>query len=167
MLKRRSILLLSIGLLVAMPACASAQQITGRVVSIADGDTLTVLDGQNTQHRIRLAEIDAPEVGHGAKKPGQPYGTNSKQALADMCFKQVARVDVVDVDQYGRIVGRVECSGRDVNLEQVRAGMAWAYRQYARRPEIFSAEQGAKSARKGLWSDTQPTPPWAWRRKGG
>lgn len=143
---------------------AYADTLTGRVVSIADGDTLTVLDAQNTQHKIRLAEIDAPEIGHGFRKPGQPYGQNARQALAAMCAGQQANVEVVDTDRYRRSVGRVQCRGRDVNRDLVSTGMAWAYTKYARRPEIFAAEQEARAARVGLWLDATPTPPWMWRK---
>lgn len=144
---------------------AYAQTISGRVVYIADGDTLTVLDSANQQHIIRLAEIDAPEIGHGRNKPGQPFGQNSRQSLAEMCFDNSATVEVMDADRYGRTVGRVNCAGKDANLEQVRRGMAWAYQRYNRRPEIVRAENEARAARLGLWADSNSTPPWEWRRK--
>src|SRR5690554_4719887 len=81
---------------------AAAPPLEGRVVSVADGDTLTILDSSTTQHRIRLAEIDAPES-------GQPFGTRSKQLLSDLCFGEQARIDVETRDRYGRVVGAVWC----------------------------------------------------------
>lgn len=153
--------LLAIALL-ALPA--HAQTVSGRVVYIADGDTLIVLDGAYQQHKIRLAEIDAPEVGHGRNKPGQPFGQNAKQLLADLCFERSASVEVMDTDRYGRTVGRVTCDGKDANLEMVRQGLAWAYQKYNRRPEIARAEQEARAARRGLWADSKPAPPWEWRK---
>ena len=149
--------------LALLAVTAQASELSGRIVKIADGDTLTVLDAGNRQHKIRLAEIDAPEIGHGRNKPGQPYGQNSRQSLADMCFERTATVEVMDTDRYGRTVGRVTCDGKDANLAQVRAGMAWAYRQYNRRPEITRAEGEAHSAHRGLWADSSPIPPWDWR----
>lgn len=143
-----------------------SESISGRVVSIADGDTLTVLDAGNRQWRIRLAEIDAPEVGHGRGRPGQPFGVNSREALAGLCFRRAAVVTVLETDRYGRSVGRVVCDGQDVNLEQVRSGMAWAYRRYNRRSEILAAEGEARGARRGLWRDAGAVAPWDWRRGG-
>lgn len=148
-----------------IPLTAQAAEITGRVVSIADGDTLTVLDTANTQHKIRLSEIDAPEIGHGANKPGQPFGQRSKQSLADMCFQQPATVRVVDTDRYGRIVGRVTCGSQDANAQQVQRGMALVYRKYARDQSLFAIEDEARSAKRGLWADPNQIPPWEWRRK--
>lgn len=148
----------------ALSAPAFSQTISGLVVYVADGDTLTVLDVDRRQHKIRLDEIDAPEIGHGRNRPGQPYGQNSSKALADMCMQRQATVEVMDTDRYGRTVGRVNCDGKDVNLAQVRTGMAWNYRQYNRRPEIARAEQEARAARMGLWADSNPVPPWAFRQ---
>lgn len=87
----------------------------GQVVAVADGDTLTILDGSKQQHRVRLSEIDAPEK-------GQPFGTRAKQALSDLCFGRVAEVRDTSADRYGRVVGAVYCDGRSANAELVRQG---------------------------------------------
>ncbi len=137
--------------------------IMGKVVSIADGDTLTILDANHQQHRIRFAQIDAPETYHGKDKPAQPFGERSKQSLADMAFGKEARAECVQTDRYGRSVCTIIVGGVDANLEQVRRGMAMVYRQYARSPEYFKAEVEAKNMRRGLWSDPNPIPPWNWR----
>lgn len=94
------------------------------VIGISDGDTLTVLDEDKQQVKIRLAEIDAPE-----KK--QPFGTKSKQSLSDLCFGKQAEIIPQVKDRYKRTVARVRCAGVDANAEQVNRGMAWVYRQYA------------------------------------
>ena len=105
---------------------AAAATLSGRVIGVADGDTLTVLDGANVQHRIRLCGIDAPE-----KK--QPFGTRSKQNLASLAFaKYPTVVEWTKPDRYGRIVGKVIVDGQDVGLRQIQAGLAWWYRKYAR-----------------------------------
>jgi len=92
-------------------------ELKGRVVAIADGDTLTVLDDSKTQHKIRLAGIDAPEK-------GQPFGTKARENLAAKVFKQDVRIDVIDVDRYKREVGRIFLGERFINLEMVSDGLA-------------------------------------------
>jgi endonuclease YncB( thermonuclease family) len=130
--------------------------IVGRVVSIADGDTLTVLDKSDLQYRIRLFGIDAPEK-------TQPFGKQSKKNLADKVFGETVRVEVVDIDRYGREVGRIYLGERFINLEQVRDGCAWRYTSYDRHHEFDAAEAAARAQRRGLWSDPHPTAPWEFR----
>lgn len=140
-----------------------SQTLTGRVVRIADGDTVTVLDATNTQHRIRLQGIDAPES-------HQAFGTQSKKSLSDMIFDQEVTVIYDKTDQYGRLVGKILLNGKDMNLEQVKAGMAWHYKEYEREQspedrELYArAEDDARSARRGLWVDANPVEPGEFRR---
>lgn len=131
------------------------------VVAIADGDTLTARcgdPGAYQQVKVRLAEIDAPEK-------AQPFGNRSRQHLASLCFQQVATIKPSTRDRYGRTVARVECQGQDANLQQVRAGMAWAYTKYLTDPSVAREQDAARAARAGLWSDPDPVPPWDWRLK--
>ncbi len=88
----------------------------------------------------------------------------ARQSLAELCFKRPVKLKTVDVDRYGRTVARVYCDGVDANAEQVRRGMAWVYVRYARDPALRSLEAEARRARRGLWSDSLPVPPWEWRR---
>lgn len=140
-----------------------AENLTGRVVAVADGDTITVLDNNNNQYKIRLAGIDAPE-----KK--QAFGNMSKKSLSDLVYGKEVNVDWQKQDRYGRIVGKVLVSGTDANLEQVNRGMAWFYRKYQNelvlndRLDYLHAEESAKSSRIGLWTDNQPTAPWDFRK---
>lgn len=127
------------------------------VIGISDGDTLTVLNEDKQQVKIRLAEIDAPEN-------GQPFGTKSKQSLSDLCFGKQAKVTPRAKDQSGRTVARVSCDGVDANSEQVSRGMAWVYRKYAKDHNLFIFEHEAKRQKRGLWADKSPTPPWQWRK---
>src|SRR2546421_11777423 len=133
----------------------SAETMTGRVVRIADGDTITVLDAMNTQHRIRLQGIDAPES-------HQAFGTQSKKNLSDLIFDQEVTVVYDKTDQYGRLVGKIVLAGKDINLEQVKAGMAWHYKEYKRAQsledrELYArAEDEARTATPGLWADGHP-----------
>lgn len=143
---------------------SGAQTLTGRVVRIADGDTITVLDSSNTQHRIRLEGIDAPES-------HQAFGSQSKKNLSDMVFDQDVSIVYQKTDQYGRLVGKITLGGRDINLEQVRAGMAWHYKEYQREQspedrELYArAEDDARAARRGLWQDADPIEPSAFRKR--
>jgi len=145
-------------MLLAAQAAASAAEIAGRVVGIADGDTLTVLDGANRQITVRLAAIDTPER-------GQPYGDRARQALSDLAFGKAVRVVVQDTDRYGRAVGRVHDGAVDVNAEMVRRGAAWVFRRYSRDPSLLRVEEEVRAARRGLWAlpEAERTPPWEWR----
>lgn len=151
-------------LFVACTASHAGTVITGRVVGVADGDTLTLLDSEQRQHIIRLDGIDAPE-----KK--QPFGQASKRHLSDLAFGQEATADCHKVDRYRRNVCNVTVNDADVCLEQMRAGLAWVYTKYARelppqrRADYIDAETEARAARRGLWSDPEPMPPWEWRHK--
>ena len=140
-------------------AAAEATEYTGKVVAIADGDTLTLLVNRQ-QLKIRLAEIDTPER-------GQPYGSKAKEALSQLAFGKRVRVVATDHDRYGRIVGRVYIGDTDVNAELVRQGAAWVYRQYAKDPGLFALEAEARKAKRGLWGlpEAERVPPWEWRRR--
>jgi endonuclease YncB( thermonuclease family) len=152
-------------LLCALTAIARADVIRGRVVGIADGDTITVLDASRSQHRIRLQGIDAPES-------RQAFGARSKQHLSDLAFDKEVTVEWEKRDRYGRVLGKVLVGGRDACLEQVRAGMAWHYKYYENeqnpqdRRLYAEAEREARGARRGLWADPTPVPPWDFRRGG-
>ena len=128
----------------------------GKVVGITDGDTLTLLVGR-TQHKIRLAEIYTPER-------GQDWGTRARQALADKVFQENVNVDVVDVDRYDRLVGKIWLGDRDINRELVREGHAWVYRRYLNDESMLEDEAHAKAEQLGLWSLADPVAPWEWRR---
>jgi endonuclease YncB( thermonuclease family) len=143
---------------------AAAQTLTGRVVRIADGDTITVLDASKTQYRIRLQGIDAPES-------KQDFGTQSKKQLSALIFGKDVEVVYEKTDRYGRLVGKILLGGKDINLEQVRAGMAWHYKDYEREQspedrELYArTEDEARNARRGLWIDPNPVEPSEFRRE--
>lgn len=149
-------------ILVFAVSIAQTEPLQGRIVAIADGDTVTLLDASKTQHKIRLAGIDAPE-----KK--QPFGQRSKESLSDLVFNQEVQVETTKRDRYGREIGKVLADGVDVNLEQLRRGMAWHYKAYEReqsprdRSTYSAAEKDARAARRGLWTYPAPLPPWEFR----
>jgi endonuclease YncB( thermonuclease family) len=141
---------------------ASAATLTGRVVRVIDGDTIVILSDGKIQYRIRLQGIDAPES-------GQPFGNKSKQNLANMIAGKDVIVDYNKLDRYERVVGTVFLDGKDICLEQIRAGLAWHYKHYqdeqtaGDRKLYAEAETQAKAERRGLWSESFPVAPWDWR----
>ena len=140
-----------------------ANDITGIVVSVADGDSITVLSAEKKQYKIRMAAIDSPEK-------AQAFGQRSKQHLSDLVYKKEVRVQIVDIDRYKRHVGVVFLGDRNINQAQVEAGFAWVYRQYVKNipkpmaKTFIDAEASAKTNKAGLWADKDPVPPWDWRR---
>lgn len=141
---------------------ASAATLSGRIVGVADGDTVTLLEADHTLHKIRISGIDAPE-----KK--MPFGSASKASMSTLTFGKEAQAECRKKDRYGRDVCTVRVAGNDVGLEQLKAGLGWWYREYAReqtpkeRQAYEQAESGAKAGRVGLWGEEDPQPPWEWR----
>ncbi len=136
---------------------AEQRELIGRVVRVADGDTLTIADSAGRQHNIRLVGIDAPEL-------KQAFGKQSRQALSRMAMGKNARVLWTEKDQFGRTLGIVYVGDLNANAELVRNGWAWRYK-HARSAELSAAESAARQERAGLWSDTNPIPPWDYRRQ--
>lgn len=146
------------GLTLTFSVLAQGETMNGRVVGISDGDTLTILDASNTQFKIRLAAIDAPEK-------AQAFGQHGKQKLSDLCYGKSVSVQVVSIDRYGRSVGDVVCSSINANEVMVQSGFAWVYRKYDKGHEhLYALEEEARNARRGLWADSNPTAPWDWRK---
>ncbi|MBA4067300.1 MAG: micrococcal nuclease [Isosphaera sp.] len=153
---RAALLLILIGFPVF--AADKPKAVSGKVVDVTDGDTLTFLDAGKVRHKVRLHGIDAPEK-------GQAFGTKAKQALSDLVFDKEVAVAVTDVDRYERLVGRVTEGDTDVNTALVRGGHAWRYPQYDKTGDFTAAQDEARAAKKGLWADTDPAAPWEFRRK--
>jgi endonuclease YncB( thermonuclease family) len=135
----------------------------GKVVSVHDGDTITLLDATQRQHKIRLAGIDAPEL-------SQAFGRVSRQHLADQVAGRTVVIEWTKRDKYQRLVGKVLLDGRDINITLIEAGLAWHYKKYATeqspedRQRYARAEERARTTRLGLWQDSHPVPPWAYRK---
>ena len=138
------LLALSLGLV------CQAVTIEGRVVSVADGDTVTVLDAAKMQHKVRLSGIDAPEM-------AQAFGNRSKESLSGLVFDKPVTVETEKQDRYGRAVGKMLVNGMDVNLEQVQRGFAWHYKEYEREQSANDrrlydfAEREARTTRRNSW----------------
>lgn len=150
--------------LILLPEISFAETLQGRVVAISDGDTVKVLDASNTQWKIRLLGIDAPE-----KK--QAFGQKSKEHLSDLIFDRAVTVEYSKKDKYGRTLGKILVDGVDANLEQVKTGLAWHYKKYEREQSVddrdlyAKAEEQARLEKSGLWVDAEPAPPWDWRKE--
>lgn len=158
-------MLLALLLCAVTPASLGADLLTGRVVGIQDGDTLDLLlAGTTDTVRVRLAGIDCPEA-------GQPFGRRARQALAAAVFRREVQIETRKTDRFGRIVGKMLLDHVDVNLALVREGWCWWYRQFAQEQSVVdrnlyeSAEINARAARRGLWVDPAPIPPWDFRRQ--
>jgi endonuclease YncB( thermonuclease family) len=145
-----------------VPSISFADLMTGEVVSVADGDTITVLS-EGVHHKIRLSGIDAPEK-------SQAFGNLSKQSLVEMVFRKTVTVDYNKRDKYNRIIGKVLFENQDINLEQIKRGLAWHYKKYENEQQvtdrsIYSNEEYlAQRDNRGLCLDNNPIPPWQFRK---
>jgi micrococcal nuclease len=139
-------------------SAAVAADFTGPVLSVFDGDTLEVLHNTHPE-RIRFSGIDCPEK-------GQAYGKRAKQAASELVFGKEVTLQTYGKDKYGRTLADVLLpDGSNVNRELVREGFCWWYRKYApENGELEQLEEEAREAKKGLWADPQPVPPWEWRK---
>ena len=156
---------IAIGMLLSgLAVNVQAAELHGVVIGVTDGDTVTVLDGNRKQHKIRLAGIDAPEKDQG-------YAERSKQHLANLAWKKQATLDCYKTDQYKRKVCRVWVSGTDIALAQVHVGLAWHFKKFeneqtpTERASYTQAENDARASRIGLWQSNRAIPPWEFRRQ--
>ena len=165
------LLLLVLALVIPVPALAD--ELAGRVVAVGSGDTITVLDGTQSRHEIKLVAVDAPES-------RQPFAQASRKHLSDLVFGKDVGVAWTQRDQYGRIVGKVmvrprgcpACQKtRDAGLAQLEAGLAWWYREHRGEQSLEDqgryeyAEFDTRTRRIGLWQHAAPVPPWEWRKR--
>ena len=141
-----------------------AETLVGKVVGITDGDTITVIDTDNTEHKIRLMGIDAPE-----KK--QDYGNESKKALSNYIYQKEVTVEYKKQDRYKRKVGKIILGKHDICLQMIKDGMAWHYKDYEKEQsktdrDLYSqAELKARNEKIGLWQDIKGIAPSTFRHK--
>lgn len=135
---------------------AQAEVFSARVLAVLDGDTV-LISRSGKPVKVRMANIDAPEK-------AQPFGKQSKLSLQELVHRKQVQIDSRAVDQYGRIVGLVAVDGLDVNQEQVRRGMAWEYSYHHSDKAYIALQNDAQLARRGLWIQSDPQPPWQWRK---
>ena len=135
---------------------AKLQAEVARVLRVVDGDSITVKVDQ-TKYRIRLAEIDAPEL-------DQAWGAESKAALRKKLQNEEVALEVIDVDRYSRLVARVFLNGRHINREMISEGHAWVYLEYLRDESLVPPEAEAREKKLGLWAIQGAIAPWQWRK---
>lgn len=156
-------------LLLLLPTWVCAQNInakqlqhrtfTAKVIRIIDGDTMEILY-QNNPIKIRLAHIDCPE-----KRSKQPFGTQAKTTLSNLCFGQQVTINSQNSDRYGRLIAVITNAKKQVvNQEMIKLGMAWHFTKYSNDNTYARLEQEARKKRIGLWQENNPTPPWNWRK---
>ena len=133
-------------------------ELIGKVVKVSDGDTVTILTSDKTQHKIRLNDIDAPE-----KK--QAFGNKSKDNLAKYIAGKTVTVEYQKKDKYKRILGTIYYNNTDINLQQVKDGYAWVYKKYSNNQTYYKEETKAKESKKGLWAEKNPIAPWEFRKQ--
>jgi endonuclease YncB( thermonuclease family) len=156
--------IVAIALLLSLQLFAQAEVLVGTVVGVSDGDTITVLDADKTEHKIRLMGIDAPEK-------SQAFGSASKQALSNYIYQKEVTVDYKKLDKYKRIVGKVILDKQDICLAMISDGTAWHYKDYEKEQskadrDLYSqAELKAREVKIGLWQDANPVAPSAFRNK--
>ena len=152
-----------IALTLALLSFAAQADFTGTVVKVSDGDTIKVIDDQRHLHTVLLTGIDAPEK-------TQDYGLVSRDNLKDMILQKSVTVDTNKVDRYGRELGKVLLDNMDVNLAQIKAGLAWHYKAYQNwqttedKVKYAAAEKEARVFNYGLWRSDNPIPPWDFRK---
>jgi endonuclease YncB( thermonuclease family) len=152
---RTQFVLLSLCWLFVVCSVSFGADLSGEVVGVHDGDTITVLTVHKRSVKVRLYGIDAPES-------NQPYGSKAKQRLSELVFGKRVRVETHGTDRYRRTLGVVYLNDKDINAQMVSEGLAWAYVRYSSR--YVPQQEEAKSARRNIWSQKNPTPPWEFRR---
>ena len=163
---RRIFLILAWGLLTqnafAREPQATPMPLLGMISGVTDGDTVTLLDAQNMQYKLRLAGIDAPEM-------RMPFGSQAKQYLGERLLGKKVVALITQQDRYGRHIATLLLAGEDINLQLIQAGLAWHYTKYAREQtnesaaRYLNAEQTARAQSVGLWQADNPQAPWDWR----
>lgn len=138
-------------------APAALAELAGRVVAVHDGDTISVRTAERTV-RVRMHGIDAPE-------DGQAHGNAARRALAERLIGRDVRVIERGRDPFGRTLGVVWLVEQNVNALQVQDGWAWVFRRYTSDAWLLALEVEARAARRGLWRDAHPIPPWQWRSR--
>ena len=130
---------------------------SGKVIKVKDGDTIVILDSDNVQHTIRVADIDCPEK-------GQPFSKAATSFVSNEIFGKEVSIEKKSKDRYGRIIGNVFYTNKTLSKELLRKGLAWHYKYYSKDKELATLELIAKKNKLGLWADPNPINPYQWRK---
>lgn len=128
----------------------------GRVLTVIDGDTITVSHNGHGE-KIRLYGIDCPE-----KK--QPYGDTAKRFTGEMVQGKMVGIKSTGQGKYKRTIAWVYVGEKCLNIELLKAGLAWHYKKYSNDSALIKLEQKARLEKCGLWSQKKPEPPWIYRK---
>lgn len=151
----------------ALSAQAQPWSFTAKVIHVSDGDTVVALDSTMKKIKVRLANIDAPESGHGTCRPGQPWSSQSTAFMSRLIKGRTVQFQCSQLDRYDRSICDILVDNTTANRALVAAGLAWANRahpSYLQDPGVAQAEKDAASSRRGLWQDPAPIAPWEWRK---
>lgn len=140
-----------------MSSFSFAEKIVSKCVYVIDGDSIVVLQ-ENSPVKIVLEGIDCPEK-------EQPYGDKATEFIKELVLFKTVTVNYEKKDEYGRLIGRVFVGDVDVNYLLVKKGYAWHYKRFSKEEKLKNAEIEAKNEKLGLWTESNPTPPWVWREK--
>lgn len=156
---KKNIFLILFIIYIIFPVLSFAKTISGQVIKVSDGDTIVIQTKQFKKIKIRLAEIDTPEM-------AQPYGPIAQKALSKLVLSKTVMIHYKNKDRYKRIVGRVYLNTQDICAEMVGNGHAWVYRDYSDDYYLYLLEYWARLNQKGLWAlpAESRTPPWEWRK---
>lgn len=154
----RLIIVLGLAIAATLSGCLPHDSFEGRCVKVYDGDTIEVMAGGLTSLRVRLHAIDSPEN-------GQPFSNVARKRTRELVEGKRVRVEVRDRDQYDRLVARIYIDDRDLSQQLISEGLAWHYTRYSSELALGRAQREARKARRGLWQDPDPEPPWEFRRR--
>ena len=145
-------------LFLLLSSCLNALELKGKVIAVTDGDTIKLLTQDKVTHKIRLLDIDAPEK-------SQPFGNKSKENLSKYIAGKTVIVKYKEMDRYNRVLGTIYLNNMDINLQQIKDGYAWVYKQYSSNQIYYQEEKKARDLKKGLWIAKEPLAPWEYRKK--
>jgi micrococcal nuclease len=147
----------AMALVLSSAACAE-NELSGKVISVFDGNTIEVIADDNESYKIMLYGIDSPEL-------GQEYGDQAKKFLQKMILDKKVTVKIQGKDRWGNRLGVILIDGKvDPRFELLEAGLAWTAEKNPIE-ELESVKERAREQGKGLWKEKDPTPPWIFRRE--
>jgi len=138
-----------------IPSLEKGSTVSGKVISIIDGDTYDALLPSNKTIRVRMEGIDAPEK-------GMPFYQKSKKYLSSLCFNKQVKIKITGVDNHERFLAYSFLEdGKELSQEMIKAGLAWHFKKYNSDSILSNLEIEARNMKKGLWSENNPMSPWS------